>query len=199
MVFCWALALSICPAPTPQPPTPTGAIGWSSGAAPPLSRLINASLVRAIGGAYKTVKRCAVGRARRLIQRGIDPGFIHLEGGNPLLGAGRAANSPQSRNCQGAALIRRKLCGGEWEGLQVHSGDQFLSQSVGGVWHFPLAPCGRGALHSSGVRGRPSKRELLLPLGLLPLPLEGGGWEGVDGPSTSRSQPIFSKLDRLQP
>ena len=114
-VSCRDLALGFSVHPTPQPLTPTG-----------------------VGGAYRTVKRCAIGKARRLIQRGIDPGFIHLESGNPLLDIGRSANSPQSRNCLGAALIRRRLCGGGLSGLPVHSDDQFLSQGFGPVNTFPL-------------------------------------------------------------
>ena len=31
----------------------------------------------------------------------------------------------KSLNCQGAALIRRRLCGNDLEGLQVYSDDQF--------------------------------------------------------------------------
>ena len=36
---------------------------------------------------------CIIGKAGRLIQRGIDPGFMNLEGGNPLPDAERFAGS----------------------------------------------------------------------------------------------------------
>ena len=34
--------------------------------------------------------------ARRIIPRGIDPGFIYLEGGNPLLDAGEDVGAPHT-------------------------------------------------------------------------------------------------------
>ena len=47
-----------------EAPSPEGATGWSSGAAPPLARLIGASLVRAVEGANRGVKRCVSSRVR---------------------------------------------------------------------------------------------------------------------------------------
>ena len=146
-MFCWALAFGFHPTPqrasvvigaalTKKPPTPEGQGG-------------------------RTVKHRAMCKARRLIRRGIDPGFIHLEGGNPLLDVGMGWDSPQSQNRQGAALIRRRLCGGDLLGLQIHSDDQFSTQGFGEVWPFPLAPGGRGASRSEGERGPPSMRNLI--------------------------------------
>ena len=141
-MFCWALAFGFHPTPqrasvvigaalTKKPPTPEGQGG-------------------------RTVKHRAMCKARRLIRRGIDPGFIHLEGGNPLLDVGMGWDSPQSQNRQGADLIRRRLCGGDLLGLQIHSDDQFSTQGFGEVWPFPLAPGGRGASRSEGEREPPS-------------------------------------------
>ena len=128
--FFWgAEASSFCGHPTPQPPTPKGQ-----------------------GGSKRGVKRCATGKARRFAQRGIDPGFKYLEGGNPLLDAGRVVNSAQSLGRLGAYLIRRRLCGGGLEGLLICSDDQFLSSGFG---RLPLAPGGRGASRSEGERGPP--------------------------------------------
>ena len=124
--------------------------------------------------ANRTVKRYAVGKVGRFSHRGIDPGFVYLEGRNPLPETGRIAGSPQSWNRRGAASIRRRLCGGDLLGLQIHSDDQFSTQSFGCS---PLAPGGklaqlgtRGALRSSGVRERPSNARLTIPTCLLPLP-----------------------------
>jgi len=51
----------------------------------------------------------------------------------------------KSVDCQGAALIRRRLCGGSLEGLQVQSDDQFLTQSLDTSFHLSLlAGEGRG-------------------------------------------------------
>ena len=104
-------------------------------------------------GAYKTVRRCAVDKPGRLIPWGIDPGFMYLEGGNTLFDAGRLVGLPQTRNRQSAALIRRRLCGGDLERSKVHSDDQSLTQSFGGI--------------------KP------LPIGSQPPP-KGGGWERVN-------------------
>ena len=71
------------------------------------------------GELNRAVKRCATGKATQLIQQGIDPGFIRPEGGNPLLDVGKRASSFQSQTCQSAALIRRRLCGGDVSGLQI--------------------------------------------------------------------------------
>ena len=91
---------------------------------------------------WKNVKRCAFGKARRLIRRGIDPGSTHLEGGNPFLRAGIFGGSNQSWDHQSAALIRRRLCGGDWQGSKVHSDDQFLPQSLSGLnpSHLAVSP-----------------------------------------------------------
>ena len=124
--------------------------------------------------ANRTVKRSAVGKVGRFTHWGIDPGFVHLEGRNPLPETGRIAGSPQSWNLWGAALIRRRLCGGDLLGLQIHSDDQFSTRSFG---RSPLAPGGklaqlgtRGALRSSGVWGPLSTPKFTIPLGFLPLP-----------------------------
>ena len=165
-VSCQALALGFCVHLTPQPPTLEGQ-----------------------GGLNRSVKRCAIGKARRLIFRGIDPGSINPESGDPLLDIKRSATSPQSRNCQGAALIRRRLCGGEWEGLQVHSGNQFLPQSFDPVNILPpgLLPLPRHerSEQASSWALPCSRTRLGTPL----LPLEGGGWEGMSGLSTCQHQP----------
>ena len=166
-MFCWALALSFSISPTPSPYPRRGR------------------------GGNRGVKRCAVGKVSRLIPRGVDPGSMHLEGGNPLLDAGRAAGSPQFRNCQSAALIRRRLCGSDFPSQPILS-DDLLSAPT--PWSFPLAPGGRGALRSSGVRGPPSAPNLTKPLGLMPLPLEGGGWEGVNGLSIQESEFRISSI-----
>ena len=84
-------------------------------------------------GAWKNVKRCVIGKARRLIRRGIDLGSTHLEGGNPFLHAGMFGGSNQSWDRQSAALILRRLCGGDWQRSKVHSDDQFLPQSLSGL------------------------------------------------------------------
>lgn len=48
-------------------------------------------------------------------------------------------------DCQGAALIRQRLCGGDLEGSQVQSDDQFLTQSLDASFHLSfLAEEGRG-------------------------------------------------------
>ena len=146
---------------SPPPPTPAGATGWSSGAAgkrpqgrcsaqdaPPLARLINASLVRAVGGLSRTVKRCAADRARRLILRGINPGFIHLESGNPLPDAGMSLRSPKSRNCLGAYLIRQRLCEGVVEGLPVHPDDLLLAQG----FDFDTSPLKEERVNRPGIQ-----------------------------------------------
>ena len=93
-------------------------------------------------GAWKNVKRCAIGNARRLIRRGIDPGSTHLEGGNPFLRAGTFGGSNQSWDHQSAALIRRRLCGGDWRRSKVHSDDRFLPQSLSGLSpsHLAVSP-----------------------------------------------------------
>ncbi len=185
-LVCWALALGYRAHPTPQPPTPKGQ-----------------------GGLNRGVKRCAVGNARRFIRRSIDPGFIYLESRNPLLDAGTCTSLAQSLDCLGAALIRRMLCGSDWKGFEVQSDDQFPTQSFSGS---PLAPGGRGASRSEGERGPPSVLRSTACPGLHPstsgrgtlrdnrvrgrpsnasstlhprpwsLPLERGGWEGVNGP-----------------
>ncbi len=151
----WASALSFCSAPPPSP------------------------LPHRVGGAYRTVKRCAVGKARRLTRWGIDPGFINLEGGNPLRDDGKVEGSTGSLGRLGAALIRRRLCGGDMAGLQAHPDDQFLSPSLSRV---PLAPSGRGASRSEGERG------VSAAIALPPLPLgEGLAKQGVRGrPSTPK-------------
>ena len=163
-------------------------------------------------GANRTVKRYAVGKVGRFSHWGIDPGFVHLKGGDPLPETGRIVGSPQSWNRRGAALICRRLCGCDLLGLQIHSDDQFSTRSFG---RSPLAPGGklaqlrtRGALRSSGVWGPLSTPKFTIPLGFLPLhrrgrseqasswalpcsrtrlgtlllPLEGEGWEGVNWP-----------------
>jgi len=145
----WALALSSSIFPTPSP--------------------------RRDRGANRTVKRYAVRKVGRFTHWGIDPGFVHLEGRKPLPETGRIAGSPQSWNRRGVALIRRRLCGGDLLGLQIHSDDQFSTQSFG---RSPLAPDGKLAQlgtrvtpRSSGVRGRPSNARLTIPPCLLLLPL----------------------------
>ncbi len=86
---------------------------------------------------------------------------------------------------RGAALIRLRLCGSHVSGLPVLCDDQFSTQRFS---FLPLAPGGRGALRSSGVRGPPSALNSTKPLGLMPLPLEGevgtgtARKEGVNGP-----------------
>ena len=162
-----------------------------------------------VGGLNRTVKRCAMGKATRFTQRGIDPGFTQLEGGNPLLNTGSFGSSAQPFGRLGAYLIRRRLCGSSVVELPVYSGDLLLPQSFSVVWPLPLAPGGRGASRSEGERGRPSAPKLNPPAlafpplslgeglaqqgvraspstpnpttrsGRSPLPLEGGGWEGV--------------------
>ncbi len=149
-MFCLALALTSGFHPTPQPPTPEGQ-----------------------GGLERFVKRCAIGKASRLIRRGIDPGFTYLESGNPLLDSGEVGSSAQPHGCMGVlgqnsavddacppSLIHRRLCGGDLEELPSYSDDQFFPPSVSKVWPFPLAPGGRGASRSEGERGPPSRPEL---------------------------------------
>ena len=81
-----------------------------------------------VGELSRTVRHCAVDKARRLIPRSIDPDSIHLESGNPLPDAEMALRSPKSRNCLGAYLICRRLCEGDIEGLPVHPDDLLLAQ-----------------------------------------------------------------------
>ncbi len=209
-VFCWAGALSFSISPTPSgqasssallcPRSPyprrgdwlvVGGGGQASSRAlfcprSPSSFSVDQRVSGQSGrGAYGTVKRCAVGKASRLIRRGIDPGFIYMEGGNPLLEVGMVWDSSESWNRRGAALIRRRLCGGDRQGPKVQSGDQFSTQSFG---RSPLAPGGRG------VKARPSDTKLTIPPGRVPLPLEGGGWEGVDWPSVPSRLTTLTKL-----
>ena len=174
-------------------------------------------------GANRTVKRYAVGKVGRFSHRDIDPGFVHLEGGDPLPETGRIAGSPQSWNRRGAALIRRRLCGGDLLELQIHSDDQFSTRSSG---RSPLPPGGKLAQlgtrvtpRSSGVWRPLSAPKFTIPLGFLPLPrrerseqasswalpcsrtrlgtaflpLEGGGWEGMNRTSVPDDVfPIFA-------
>ena len=74
---------------------------------------------------------CIIGKAGRLIQRGIDPGFTHLKGGNLLPEGRESVNCFQSWSCLGAALQPRRLCESSCSGLQLHSDEQFLTQSLG--------------------------------------------------------------------
>ena len=158
VLFCQALASGFRTHPTPQPPTALTrdaltnlARGGAAPDDPPIAP-------EGQGGSRRSVNRCAAGKARRPKSRGIDPGFIYLEGGKPLLDAGRCLGSPLSLNCRGATLIRRRLCGSNSLGLSIQSDDQFLTRSFGKTNPFLL--------------------------GLLLLPLEGGGREGVSGPGT---------------
>jgi hypothetical protein len=152
--FAFGKALAFSFHPTPQPPTPEGQ-----------------------GGLNRGVKRCAVDKARRFIRQGIDPGFMNLEGGNPLREAGRVTNSAQSLVSLGAALIRRRLCGSELVGSPVHPDDLLL---IPKPWPLPLAPGGRGASRSEGERG------VSVAIAVSPLPLgEGLAKQGVRAsPST---------------
>ena len=156
VLFCQALASGFRTHPTPQPPTALTRdvlTNLARGGAAPDDPLITPEGQR---GSKRSVNRCAAGKAHRPKPRGIDPGFIYLESGKPLLDAGRRLGSPLSLNCRGATLIRRRLCGSNSLGLSIQSDDQFLTQNSG-------------------------KTNPLL-LGLLLLPLEGGGREGVSGP-----------------
>ena len=129
------------------------------------------------------VKRCAIRKATRLIQWGIDPGFIHSEGRNSLPEIRRFSGASQQVVCLGAYLICRRLCGGDLSELQIHSGDQFSTQNlnVALVSQLPLAPCRRGTLRNSRVRGRPSRANQHAHLGFSPPPLKGRGREEVSG------------------
>ena len=110
---------------------------------------------------------------------------------------------PQSWNCWGVYLIRRRLCGIDREGMQAHPDDPLSTQSFGEVWPFPLALGRRLVLRSGGVWEALSAPKFTIPLGFLPLPrrewseqasswalpcsktrpdtplllLEGGGWD----------------------
>ena len=151
-----------------------------------------------VGGLNRTVKHCAVGKARRFTQRGIDPGFVNLESGNPLLDAGRSAGSPKQLVRLGAYLIRRRLCGSSFSEMPIFS-DGLLSDPAPSP--LPHAPGGRGALRSSGVRGRPSAPKRTSRPGRVPLPLKGGGWdwhssagEGVGTPGIPKLSPAPSSF-----
>ena len=156
-VFCWAEALAFGFSPHP----PAGKRRHRRCSAQ------EALYPAGAGGANRSVKRCAAGKAGRFSHRGIDPGFIHPGGGNPLPDTEGFASSSHSQNCRGAYLIRRRLCEGD---SPVHSDDQFSTWSFGEVWPFPLAPGGRGVLRSNGVRGPPGAPRFTIPLGHVPLP-----------------------------
>ena len=113
-------------------------------------RLVNLARGR---GAYRTVKRCAIGWARRFTQRGIDPGFIHLERKNPPFEVGRLAGLDELPRRLSAYLIRRRLCTSCLEGLRAHPDGLLLAPEP---WPLTLAPGGRLVLRSGGVGGSPS-------------------------------------------
>ena len=122
-----------------------------------------------------------MGKAGKYVQRGIDPGFAHFKGGNPLRDTGMVAGVSQPLGCLGAYLICSWRAAATGQGVVVQSNGLLLTPEHSPL---PLAPCGRWAPRqqwgggmstaiavsplplgerrrvSNGVRERPGRPEL---------------------------------------